>query len=123
MQASIPFTVRADIAPGDNSSAIPGVEGYVLELHGLYLSVPPMAYSLTDGPASLQITGFQGLQALDGSSTISFVPSATESVNLPIPVRGRALGPGSITLTKLTGGTQQVRVYITAWGELIPVTG
>lgn len=119
MQSSIPFAVNADVN-GPGSATIPGVPGYVLELHGVYLSAQPTTYSLSSGPAFLEIAGMQGV---DGSAQLNatFVPEASACVNLSIPVHGRALGPDPITLMINTGAGQPVNTNIIAWGELVPV--
>jgi len=52
---------------------------------------------------------------------IDFVPSSTQEVNLPIPVKARALGMAPVTFTVNTGGGQTISMTLAAWGELVPL--
>jgi hypothetical protein len=120
MQPPIPFAVQVAFGALPGSASLPAVEGYVLELHGLYLSVDPGTYSLTDGPCDLQVGGLQGLNA-ESTVTVDFVPSSSEEVNLHIPLRARALGNAPVTFEVNTGGGQSISMHVAAWGELVPL--
>lgn len=109
---NIPFSISVDMS--QPAPEVPALEGYLIEVHGLYLSLTPQ----TVGTAQFQVSGLQGV--VDGASeiVINVTSSATETVNLSIPLKGRTVGANPVSFNP---GSFPLACNTTVWGEYVPI--